>query len=193
MNRLFRNAAIAGLLIGSFAGLSAAEKGEPKITGSLGWVMGVGNDMDSMKDGFGYTFGMGYHIPTAQTFSYRIHLNAMVFDGAQGSGLNSGRPHIFGGLDLITPISGKVSAFGGIMAMSWNQAAAPSVSNPKFMDTWSAGSRTASRLDGTKLALRAGLEYALTDQAAASLTYTISQANLAYNPSWLTLGFAFKF
>ncbi len=194
MNIFLRNSALACLMACGFSGLNAAEKVEPGFQASLGIISGTGNDMKAMKKGTGYTFGLGYEIPGNSAFSYRVYLNSLSFEGTDGSGLTKERPHFFGGLDVSAPLAGKLSGFGGVLLMSWNQAAPVNVTNPKFKDTVnSSGTKIGSAMNGAKLGCRLGLDYQFVEKVSVNLSWTLVQANLAYNPSWLTLGVTYKF
>jgi outer membrane autotransporter protein len=72
--------------------------------------------------------------------------------------------------------------------MSWNQAP-DGVTDPRFADTPTVG----SRFNNVKLGGRAGVECYINTDLSVNLTYTVSQGNLAFNPSWLTLGVTYRF
>lgn len=194
MNKLFRYAAILGVMACGWTSVQAAEKEEGGYQASLSWITGTGSDMKAMKDGLGYTVGLAYEQPVTSSFALRFHLNAMSFDGPEGSGLTKSRPAFFGGLDVHMPITSGLSAYGGVIGMSWNQQGTESVTLPEFQDRVdSTKAKLSSRLNGTKVGFRMGLEYQVIEHLAVTAGWTVSQANLAYNPSWLNVGVVYKF
>jgi len=188
MNKIFRNSALACLLIGGLSSLDAQEMPKNGWQASLDWVNDVG-DMKKMKDGLGYSLGLGYQF-NQETFGYRLYLTAMCFDSFDGTGFNKTRPHFYGGLDVCTTtfFNGSVSFFGGVLGMSWNQSP-EGVTNPRFTNTANVG----TKFNNTKLGGRVGAQYHINDEASVSLTYTVAQGNLAFSPSWLTLGATYRF
>ena len=194
MNKIFKYAAILAVTVCAGTAVQAAAQEEAGFQASLNWITGTGNDMKAMKNGLGYTLGLAYQNPVNSSFALRFHLNGMSFDGPDGSGITKNRPAFDGGLDAIVPVSGRLSAYGGVIGISWNQQSRVVVFNPAFQDRRdSAGTKISSRLDGTKAGLRMGLEYQIVDHLSANVGWTVCQANLAYNPSWLNVGVVYKF
>jgi long-subunit fatty acid transport protein len=192
MNTIFRNGALACLMAGGFfsapAALGAQELSQSGWQASVDWVNEIG-DMKEMKNGFGYTLGLAYQF-NLESHGYRLYLNALCFDSFDGTGFNKQRPHFYGGLDVYTAtfFNGDVSFFGGILGMSWNQSP-EGVSDPRFTNTPNVG----TKFNSVKLGGRAGVEYHINREASVSLAYTVCQGNLAFSPSWLTLGATYRF
>jgi len=191
MNKIFGNGALACLIMsGLFSAsdpLVAQEMPKNGWQASLDWVNEVG-DMKEMKDGLGYSISLAYQF-NLESYGYRLYLNAMCFDSYDGTGFNKNRPHFYGGVDVCTTtfINGNVSFFGGVLGMSWNQAL-DGISDRRFYDT-----AVGSRFNNTKLGGRAGVQYHINNDASVNLTYTVSQGNRAFTPSWLTLGVTYRF
>ncbi|MDR0498337.1 MAG: hypothetical protein LBH03_01220 [Holophagales bacterium] len=190
MNKLFRKGALTCLVMGglfSASGvLGAQDMSKNGWQASVGWINDIG-DMKEMKDGFGYSLNLAYQ-HNLESYGYRLYLNALCFDSVEGAGFNANRPHFYSGLDVCTTtfFEGNVSFFGGVFGMSWNQS--PVVTDPRFTN-----SSVGSKFNSVKLGGRAGLDYHINNDLSANLTYSVVQGNIAFSPSWVTLGVTYRF
>lgn len=159
--------------------------------GSIGYMVNLGNDMKGIKDGTGYSLGLGYLIRASDQLMLRPHLSTVVFEGVSGSGMTRKRPNFFGGLDVIHSLGSGLSVGGGVFGMVWNQGVATA---PNFVDSFNeAGTQTSSKVGSMKIGARVGLEYLITKELSAQAYYHVSEYNLRYNPSWLTVGLGYRF
>jgi len=88
-------------------------------------------------------------------------------------------------VDIVSE-TGKVTFFGGLGLVKWKQ---DSTASPAFTDE--AGRNNAGK--GTKVAGRVGLEYALTPKVHGVLSFTQTEFNKIYQPSWFSLGVTYRF
>lgn len=155
----------------------------------------VGNgDLVQMNDDkrmAGFSLGVAAHLLKEGGLGFRLHLNRASIKGAAGTGMENGTlAHTFGGLD-ITQQFGKAMLFGGLMGTRWQQDMALAT-NPEFADV--VGGKSYNNAGkGTKLGFRIGVEYALTPKLSAAVSFTQTEFNKVYQPSWLALGVNYRF
>ena len=150
----------------------------------------------------GASLGAALRIPISEDFGHRIHVNLMGFKGTSGSGLESSAPkHLYLGWDLTQKFGKDWTLFGGLMAVKWKQDTSK-ITDPNYGDIarpsgspqlFSASVNTNNSAKGTKLGARIGVEKALSKAWAFSLSFQQTEFNKIYTPSWLNVGFTYRF
>lgn len=139
--------------------------------------------MSSGSNPTGYTLSLGLRTELHPGLSTRVHLGLMSFSGRTGSGLeNRKRLHPHAGLDLMKDYA-RFSFFGGLTATQLRQAV--TASDPDFSG--------ANRGEGVKLGLRVGAEYTIGKGFGAVVTFSQSEFNRKFNPSWVSAGIVYRF
>ncbi|BDU72539.1 outer membrane beta-barrel protein [Mesoterricola silvestris] len=148
-------------------------------TGTLNRMVKTGNLA-------GYHAGLALRTGTSPGLGFRLYANLLSLRGVDGSGLESGTPHhLHAGLDVLK-VSGKVTFFGGMGILKWKQ---DDTSSPTFTDA--GGRNNAGK--GTKLSGRLGLEYEISPKVHGVVSFTQTEFNKLYQPSWFSLGVSYRF
>lgn len=139
--------------------------------------------MSSGSHPAGYTVSLAMRHELHPGLSTRVHLGLMSFAGREGSGLeNRKRLHPHAGFDLVKEYQ-SLSLFGGLTATQLRQAVV--TSHPDFSG--------ANRGEGVKLGLRLGAEVAIGRGFGALVTFSQSEFNRKFNPSWVSAGIVYRF
>ncbi len=151
--------------------------------------------MQGDEKGLGYTLGGAVRIAHSENFAYRFHANLAGIGLAKGTGMDAKGPkHLMAGMDLLHE-AGKWTFFEGLVGIKFKQDSA-TASDERFAD-WAlvAGKNTNKNNSpkGVKLGFRVGLEYAVTNQIRAQVSFTQAEFNKIYNPSWFTIGATYRF
>jgi hypothetical protein len=146
------------------------------------------NKMVRTGQTFGYNAGVGLRIEKNPGLGLRVYANLLSIRGVDGSGLEkSGPRHLNAGADVFKDI-GKVTFFGGLGIVKWKQ---------DVTDTTTATYTDAGGLNnegkGTKLAGRIGMEYAITPKLHGVVSFTQTEFNKIYQPSWFSFGVSYRF
>ncbi len=182
------------ILMRSLALLALLPAGLPAQTPTFGFegqvsalvANGTLNRMIRTGNLAGYNTGLAFRVDHRPGLGLRLYANLVSIRGVDGSGLESGTPrHFNAGVDIVRE-TGKVTFFGGLGLLKWKQ---DSTSSPSFTDE--AGRNNAGK--GTKLAGRVGLEYALTPKVHGVVSFTQTEFNKVYQPSWFSLGVSYRF
>lgn len=167
------------------------------LEGQVSLVAATG-DLNKMVDTgnlTGYNGGLAFRIETKPGFGFRLYANLMSIRGIDGSGLESPKPkHLNAGVDL-TQEYGKLTFFGGMGIMKWKQDDA-TTTLASFADvplTVPATLNAQNKGKGTKFAGRIGMEYAITPKLHGVISYTHTEFNKVFQPSWLSFGVSYRF
>lgn len=160
--------------------------------GNLGVIQAFGDLKDNMADKdnvAGYTLGVAARFHARPGLSHRIFLNALAVRGKEGTGMDTYSPkHINAGYDICLDAGENLTVFGGMGIVKWSQNE-ETITLPDFSDEAGLNNRG----KGTKVAGRIGLEYKLGKGFAAQATYTQTEFNKKYNPSWFMVGVSYRF
>lgn len=172
--------------------LVAQQQPNLAFEGNLGVVQAFGDLRDNMvdRDGVaGFTFGVAARYYARPGLSHRLFVNGLAIRGKEGTGMDTYSPkHINAGYDMCFEVGEKLTAFGGIGMVKWCQNE-DSITLPDFTDEGGLNNRG----KGTKFAGRLGLEYNLGKGFAAQVVFTQTEFNKKYNPSFFTVGVAYRF
>jgi hypothetical protein len=164
----------------------------PKLTfeGQFSSVISAG-DLNMMTDTgnlTGYSLGAAVRLATREGLSFRLHANLLSIRGNDGTGLENAAPkHFFGGMDICEEF-GKLTVFGGLMAVKWKQGDATTPNYSVVLSPYSD-----NRSKGTKFGGRIGVEYAITPALHGVASFNQTEFNRKTNPSWLSLGVSYRF
>lgn len=139
----------------------------------------------------GYNAGVALRAETKPGMGFRLYANVLSIKGIDGSGLEKGTPrHLNAGLDIFSE-TGKMTFFGGMGIVKWKQDDA-TTTRPDFSDSV-LGVTLNNKGKGTKVAGRIGMEYAFTPKLHGVVSFTQTEFNKVYQPSWLSLGVNYRF
>jgi hypothetical protein len=143
------------------------------------------------KNPAGYTLGGALRYQSSADFSLRLHANLFSMRGKIGSGLENDAPiRSFYGLDVARD-AGRWSVYGGLVGVQWKQARREATLK-EFSDfVGSTYYNNSSK--GLKMGFRVGVDYALTDEVRATVSFTQTEFNKLYQPSWLAVGMVYRF
>lgn len=158
--------------------------------GQLGAVVSNGDlyKMTKTSSLTGYSLGLSARIESTPDMGVRLFANLLSIRGEDGTGLEKAAPrHLNAGLDIYKE-TGKLTFFGGLGIMKWKQDS-DTATLPKFTDLGGLNNEG----KGTKLAGRVGLEYAFTPKFHGVVSFTQTEFNKVYQPSWFTVGMSYRF
>ncbi len=134
----------------------------------------------------GYNLGASLRIETAPEAGIRPYVNIFSIRGENGTGLEKPAPrHLNLGVDAFKDL-GKLTFFGGIGIVKWKQDETTAVN---FTDA--GGKNNTGK--GSKVAGRIGVEYAFTPKLHGIASYTQTEFNKLYQPSWFSFGVSYRF
>ena len=183
-----KNLVLSALLVLGPGALSLPAQGAPDrgpYEASLSTTIGTADSkkISSGSNPTGYLLSFGLRTELHPALSTRVHFGFLSFSGKDGSGLeNRNRLHPHFGLDLMKDY-GALHVFGGLTGTQFRQAV--TASNPDFT--------LANRAEGVKLGYRAGAEYDIQKGFSATASFTQTEFNRKFNPSWVNVGLLYRF
>jgi hypothetical protein len=127
---------------------------------------------------------------------HRFHVGLLGVKFVAGSGLEGSAPkHLHFGYDIVHQLSAKTTFFGGLTGTKWKQDEAKAT-NPLYKNQPVSSNPDASgdnRPRGVKMGARLGLQFAHTKHLSTVVSYTHSEFNKKFNPSWFNVGMTWRF
>lgn len=189
--KIFRPLALVAL-----AGIPALAQSPFEVNVSALLATGDTSRMVRTNDVAGTSLSFAARIEIKPGTDHRFHLGLMGLQFLHGSGMGNAAPkHLHAGYDLVHQATEKVSFFGGLTATRWKQDEGEAT-NPLFKDQSLTANPDASgdnRPRGTKLGGRVGLQFAHTKHLSTVVTFTQTEFNKKFAPSWLSVGMTWRF
>lgn len=188
---------IRPLALAALAGIPALAQSPFEVNVSALLATGDTMRMVRSNDLAGSSLSFAARLEIKPGTDHRFHLGLMGLQFTYGSGMGNAAPkHLHAGYDLVHEATPKLSFFGGLTATRWDQDEGEAT-DPLYKDQPISSTNPNvsgdNRPRGTKFGARAGFQIAHTKHLSTVVSFTQTEFNKKFSPSWISVGMTWRF